>query len=218
MTQRAIDSSYSEKSDSYFSGFRQDLIAQLPSNPNANILEIGCSAGSTGELALSEGKCGSYCAVELASAAAERARQRLTEVVTGDIETIRLPWEPCTFDVLILSEVLEHLIDPWAVLRKLHVLLKPGAIVFASSPNVSHFHIVLMLLRGEWKLTDCGIMDRTHLRWFTPSSFLEMFEQCGYTVVSSGGRMGWKAKLVSAITCHRFDHLLSREVSIRAFA
>lgn len=218
MRQMAIESSYSEKSGSYFSGFRQDLIGQLPSNPNAKILEIGCSAGSTGELALAEGKCGSYCAVELSPAAAEKARQRLTEVVTGNVETIRLPWEPCTFDVLILSEVLEHLIDPWAVLRKLHVLLKPGAVVFASSPNVSHFHVALMLLRGEWKLTDCGIMDRTHLRWFTPKSFREMFEQSGYTVVSSGGRMGRKAKLVSALSFHRFDHLLSREVSIRGLA
>lgn len=173
---------YSAKSADYFAGAYDYFISELPDNPNAAILEIGCAAGYTGALALASGKCGRYAAVEMDESAAEQARTRLTEVIVGDIESIELPWPEKSFDVLIMSEVLEHFADPWCVLRKLRPLLKPGALFFCSSPNVSHYRLIGMLFRGDWRLDDSGIMDRTHLRWFTPKTYGELVESADFIV------------------------------------
>ena len=105
---------------------RDDYVAALPDDPEASILEIGCSNGATGALALARGKCRRYCGVELFPEPAAAARERLTEVVEGDVEQLELPWPAQSFDALILSEVLEHLRDPWAVLERLRPLLRPG--------------------------------------------------------------------------------------------
>lgn len=173
-------SAYRGKNDEYFSGACDYFISELPDNPQASILEIGCASGNTGALALANGKCSYYAAVELDESAAERARTKLTEVIVGDIESIELPWPEKRFDVLIMSEVLEHFSDPWRVLKKLRPLLKPGALFFCSSPNVSHYRLIGMLLQGDWRLEDSGIMDRTHLRWFTPKTYGELVESAGF--------------------------------------
>jgi 2-polyprenyl-3-methyl-5-hydroxy-6-metoxy-1,4-benzoquinol methylase len=212
------ETSYNTKPDSYFRGIvRRDYISELPKNSAGKILEIGCGDGSTGEHALAEGKCGTYCGIEIVFEAAEKAMCRLSEVLAGDIETLSLPWRDHTFDVLILSEVLEHLIDPWHTLQRLRPLLKPGALVFASSPNVSNHKIIRMLLKGEWNLADSGIMDRTHLRWFTPKTYRAMFHDCGYSVTSvSHLGMSRKGKLLSALTLGSIDHLLIGQIDLRA--
>jgi 2-polyprenyl-3-methyl-5-hydroxy-6-metoxy-1,4-benzoquinol methylase len=209
---------YSAKGQAYFAGARRDYVSELPANRDARILEIGCGEGETGGLALCEGKCGSYCGVEMCQAAADVARTRLTEVVVGDIERLEPPWRPGTFDVLVLSEVLEHLADPWAVLRKLRGTLRRGGLVLASSPNVSHYAVVLMLSRGDWALTDCGLMDRTHLRWFTPRTYREMFESCGYcvNVVREHQPLTRRAELLSFLTFGRFRHLFMGQIELRA--
>jgi 2-polyprenyl-3-methyl-5-hydroxy-6-metoxy-1,4-benzoquinol methylase len=209
---------YSMKASEYFAGARRDYVAELPINSQARILEIGCGEGGTGALALSEGKCGAYCGVELCYRAAEKAKQKLTEVVVGNIEDLQLPWEPATFDAVILSEVLEHLADPWAALRKIHSVLKPKALVFASSPNISHYSAIRMLLRGQWDLTDVGLMDRTHLRWFTPNTYRALFESCGYAVSSAREKEPFrtKARIASALTFGRFRYLFIGQIDLRA--
>jgi 2-polyprenyl-3-methyl-5-hydroxy-6-metoxy-1,4-benzoquinol methylase len=209
---------YDSKAQLYFDGARRDYIAELPGDRNARILEIGCSGGETGAIALAEGKCGHYCGVEMFERAAEKARGKISHLLHGNIETLELPWDPETFDVLIMSEVLEHLADPWAVLRKLRPLLKPGARIFASSPNISHYRIIAMLIRGQWTLTDMGIMDRTHLRWFTPAAYRGLFESCDYRVDSVREHQPFsnKAKIVNALTFGQFKHLFMAQVDLRA--
>lgn len=211
-------SAYSKKDDRYFEGAREDFVSELPGNPDARILEIGCSNGNTGALALSMNKCGSYIGVELHETAALKAKKKISQVIIGDIEKMELPFEDNSFDVLIMSEVLEHLVDPWNVLRKLHRYMKPGAIILASSPNVSHYRIILMLLRGEWNLTDDGIMDRTHLRWFTPSSFAEMFESTGYKVLKLEPLSPFRIsiKLQIALMLGKGKHLFFKQIKVKA--
>lgn len=208
---------YSKKDDGYFEGARADFISELEDNPDAKILEIGCSNGNTGALALSMNKCGSYIGIEMHEAAALNAREKISQVIIGDIERIDLPFEDASFDVLILSEVLEHLVDPWKVLRQLHRFMKPGSLVFASSPNVSHYRIILMLLKGEWNLTDDGIMDRTHLRWFTPKTFAKMFEDSGYKVLKLEplSPFRWQVKLQSALLLGKGRHLFFKQIKVK---
>ena len=180
--QSQLADAYAQKRRDYFDGARHDFIARLPEREPARILEIGCGTGLTGELALAAGKCSVYVGVELMPEAADAARRRLTEVIVGNVEAIELPFPDAHFDALIMSEVLEHLVDPWAVLTRLNTKLKPGAIALASSPNIAHWRVIRDLLAGRFDLEDQGVMDRTHLRWFTPKTYAAMFEACGYVV------------------------------------
>lgn len=209
---------YADKADTYFSAARPDLVLRLPRNPEAAILEIGCGTGDAGGLALKEGRCGRYMGVELVEAAARVALGRLTEVVIGDVERLELPWAPATFDALILSEVLEHLVDPWAVLARLARLAKPGAIVLASSPNVSHWRVIRELLAGRFDLADKGVLDRTHLRWFTPRTYRAAFEGAGFEVVRIGPvtPLAARTRRLSALTGGRVDHLFMVQICLEA--
>lgn len=209
---------YELKDASYFAMARADYVAALPDSLESSVLEIGCSNGATGALALAQGKCRRYCGVELFPEAASAARERLTEVVQADVEQVELPWPPGSFDALILSEVLEHLRDPWAVLGKLRPLLRPGGLAFASTPNAAHREIIVMLLRGRWELTSWGPLDATHLRWFTPASLGAAFEGAGFVVDTVGplGALGRGSAVVDRLLHGRARHLWHRQIDLRA--
>lgn len=209
---------YSLKPLSYFSCTRTSFIRSLPRNASARILEIGCGAGGSGALALADGRCSYYCGIEVCPIAAEEARERLTEVLVGNIEELDLPWVSGSFDVLILGDVLEHLLDPAKTLRKLRRVMKSGSLVLASSPNVAHHRIISMLLRGKWALTDSGPMDRTHLRWFTPSTFKELFESTGYCVdgVREMSPLGKKSQFGNLVTFGTLKHIFIRQMELTA--
>lgn len=200
---------YDDKPRNYFGGARQDLVDLLETGPTAAVLELGCSAGGTGRAVLAAGKAARYVGLELSEEAAFLAAQVLSEVQVGDVLDMDLSAYEGQFDALVLSEVLEHLVDPWTVLRKLAACLKPGAQVVASSPNVGHWRVIIELFRGHFRYRNTGVMDRTHLRWFTPESFRELFESAGVEVrsINSKHNVRWKGRLFNAITRNRFEHL-----------
>ena len=209
---------YETKASGYFAGARADFVARLPRDPSARVLEIGCGSGATGALALQLGRAGCYTGVEVVESVAREARNHLTEVVTGDIERLQPQWQPCSFDALVLSEVLEHLVEPWTVLRKLHAFVRPGAVVLASSPNVSHWRVIRELVEGRFRLADQGVFDRTHMRWFTPESYAAMFEQAGYQVLSITPvtPFSTRTQRISRFTNGRFDHLFMTQICLEA--
>jgi SAM-dependent methyltransferase len=209
---------YEAKSDSYFAGARADFVAELPVDAHARILEAGCGSGDTGRLALAAGKAGHYAGIDISEKAAAKARAILSEVVVGDVERMALPWEASSFDALILSEVLEHLIEPWTALSRLSGLIKPGGLALASSPNVSHYHVVASLLRGSFDLADQGTFDRTHMRWFTPRTYAAMFEAAGFRVetVKPLTPFAPRTRALSRLTGGRIDHLFMRQIWLKA--
>lgn len=211
---RSLQDFYSDKTGNYFEGLRADILESLPIDPGARILEIGCGLGSTGEAALASGRAGFYCGVELDQKAAATASKRLSQVYCDNVERIDLAVLGGDYDVLIMSEVLEHLVDPWGVVAALMPLMKPGGQVFASSPNVSHHRVVRALLAGQFNYQPFGVMDRTHLRWFTPATYCEMFEQAGFRTLSVGplSPIGRKAGLINTFTGGRFAHLFAVQI------
>ena len=217
-TELATDAAYQRKPHAYFSNPRADFVLRLPADATASILEIGCGSGATGALALALGRAGRYVGVELVEGIAAEARQVLSEVVVGDVERLELPWRSAEFDALILSEVLEHLVDPWATLARLARVLRPGGLVLASSPNVAHWRVVRELVGGRFELAEQGVFDRTHMRWFTPSSFAAMFERAGLRVERLGPVTPFspRTQLLSRTTGGRFDHLFMTQISLEA--
>jgi 2-polyprenyl-3-methyl-5-hydroxy-6-metoxy-1,4-benzoquinol methylase len=209
---------YSQKPVGYFDGARKPFVDVLPRNPEARLLEIGAGSGETAAYALAEGKCGWCCGVELCEAPAREAQKKLQRVIVGDVERIEFDFPENHFDVLLMSEVLEHLVDPWAVLRKLRKLMKPGSIVIAGSPNVCHHVVIRSLLRGRWRYEDRGVFDATHLRWFSPSGYHEMFEGCGFVVdeVGPARRLNPKARFFNFLTGKRLEYLLHSQIYLKA--
>ena len=213
-----LGTQYDTKSDVYFAGARQDFVSMLPANGEARVLEIGCGSGDTGALALAQGRAAHYTGVDISAKAAQKAAGILSEVLIGDVEKMPLPWRAGSFDALILSEVLEHLVDPWAALARLSPLVRSGGIAMASSPNVSHYSIVANLARGRFELTDFGAMDRTHMRWFTPATYRALFEGAGFAVEETVPVTAFapRTRLLSRLTGGRLDHLFMRQIRLKA--
>jgi SAM-dependent methyltransferase len=209
---------YAGKPDTYFAGARRDFVKRLPTDPDARILEIGCGSGDTAALAIADGKAGYYAGVELFPAAADAARNIMNEVVVGDVERVALPWPAESFDAAILSEVLEHLQDPWSVVRRVAGLLRPGGLVLASSPNIAHWRMLAEIARGRFDLADSGPFDRTHLRWFTPSTFARMFEEAGFEIEHIGPVTPFAARTRALcwLAGGRLDHLFMRQIAVVA--
>lgn len=209
---------YSTKGGRYFSGARRLFVDDLPVNSNAKLLEVGCGNGDTAAYALATKKCGWSAGIELCEQPAIEARSRLNQVLIGDVEQMELPFSAENFDILIMSEVIEHLRDPWKTLKRLRGFLKPGAIILAGSPNVAHHSVLRMLVSGRWDYTDVGIMDMTHLRWFTPDTYRKLFEDCGYEVtkVAPAVPLRWKARMVDALLLHRMTHLFHSQIYLQA--
>lgn len=123
--------------------------------------------------------------IEKDPSAAALAEERMHRVVVGDVETLDLIKElgESSFDVVVLGDVLEHLADPPGALRRIRPLLAPRGYIVASIPNVAHGSVRLNLLRGDFRYTDVGLLDRTHLRFFTRRSVHELFEEAGFVIV-----------------------------------
>lgn len=213
----AGESAYGAKPRNYFDRARKDFVAELPVDASAAVLEIGCGTGATGALALSTGRAGRYVGVELFRDAASTAELQLSEVHVGDVERMDMPWQPAEFDALIMSEVLEHLVDPWRVVERLARHVRPGGLVLASSPNVSHWRVLAELARGRFPQHDQGVFDRTHLRWFTPATFADMFERAGFTVESVAPVTPFapRTAMLSRLTGGRVDHLFMTQIALR---
>ncbi len=213
-----MEEKYVNKPKGYFDTPRQSFVDPLPHNPEARLLEIGTGSGATAHYAFERQKCGWCCGVELCEAPAAEARKKLNRVLVGNIENMELDFPNDHFDILLLSEVLEHLVDPWSVLKKLRVHMRKGAKVVAGSPNLSHWTIIRELLKGNWHYDPRGIWDRTHLRWFTPRTYAEMFEQAGYVVDQVGPSypLRTKARIFNSLTGRRLEYLLHTQIVLWA--
>ena len=214
MTVDALAGAYQAKPETYYANARRDWLDPMPRDKTLRVLELGCGSGATGALALSQGKCSVWVGIERHGPAAAEAAQVLTQVIEGDIDRLDLTLDDESFDLLAMGEVLEHLPDPDAVLARLVRYLKPGGAVVASTPNISHWRIIAGLLAGRFDYEAEGVMDRTHLKWFTPSSLKWLFQTAGLTEVrvSPLGWSGWSRTASAALP---FTRLLWRQIEAR---
>jgi SAM-dependent methyltransferase len=189
---------------SYFTGVNPELLSRVPTGA-AVVIEVGAGAGNFGAAYLSLNPLARYIGLELDESAAHQAQSRLHTVIQGNVEdpaTLRLldaALEGGLADVLIFGDVLEHLRDPWSTLLALRARMRPGGVCVACIPNVSHWSLVQQQLQGRWDYADAGLLDRTHLRFFTLSSATAMFKSSGWEVVDALPRVLWPEKTEEAI-------------------
>jgi 2-polyprenyl-3-methyl-5-hydroxy-6-metoxy-1,4-benzoquinol methylase len=172
-----------DKRNPYYGIIRRELIDEVPVGVH-EVLEIGCGEGSTGAVLKAEGRALWVTGIELDEGAASKAAKVLDQVISGNIEHIDLPFADGQFDAILLGDVLEHLVDPWAQVRRLASYLAPHGLLVASIPNVRNWRVIAPLLfLGKWEYQDFGLLDRTHLRFFTRRGIINLFEENGFTVV-----------------------------------
>ena|GEM_PF-3433965 len=167
------------KNPAYYENVNPFILEAVP--PDARrVLDVGCGAGALGAVLKERGM--EVVGVEVNPLAARKAMAVLDRVVVADVEAGELPFEEGCFDCVVCGDVLEHLRDPWGTLERLAKHLRPGGLVVASLPNVCYVRVVKGLLRGEWDYGEAGVLDGTHLRFFTRKSAVEMFEKAGLVV------------------------------------
>lgn len=185
--------------DNYYNQARPDVAELVPSRCH-RVLEVGCGSGELGRLLRGRGH--HVTGIELVPNMAERASRWLDSVVTADVERDGFPFPPASFDALIFADVLEHLVDPWRVLREAVEVLAEDGVVVASIPNVQNIDVLRRLFLGRWDYRQRGILDIGHLRFFTLRSIHTLFSQAGLMVEHVGYRYrrNWWRELLCVLT------------------
>jgi 2-polyprenyl-3-methyl-5-hydroxy-6-metoxy-1,4-benzoquinol methylase len=228
---------------SYYENARTELLDLLP-RPPQRLLDIGCAAGATSAEAKRRWPSVTTIGIEVVEEVAAQAVGRLDRVIAGSAEALDLGAEGIAgVDAVLLGDVLEHMIDPWSFLARLRPIVAPGGCIAASIPNVSNFWLIEELAAGRFDYADEGLLDRTHLRFFTRSTIEKMFGAAGYHIehisrITDGrvddalrhrflgillpqrlfGRVNGRNVRLSGISPERFDDLRTIQFTLLATA
>lgn len=167
-----------------YTGIRDDVLNLVPGDA-LRVLDIGCGTGALGERVKRRNNA-EVVGVEIDRRMASVAEGKLDRVIVCDVEgeDFKDGLESSYFDCIIMADVLEHLRNPWDVLKSVAPFLKTGGSVIASIPNVRHYTTIgSLVIGGRWPYRERGIHDKAHLRFFTLRNIREMFECADLTIV-----------------------------------
>ncbi len=176
---------YNRKEKKYFENVRIELLDLIPDeNKNGDILEIGAGGGNTLLYAKENDYANNIFGIELFKMEdSNQDNEEFSGFIIGDIEKINFPFQNNKFDVILLGDVLEHLVDPYTVLNNLKKYLKTDGVIVASIPNIREWNTMkTIFLKGDFQYSDVGILDKTHLRFFTKKNIIDLFENNGYVI------------------------------------
>jgi 2-polyprenyl-3-methyl-5-hydroxy-6-metoxy-1,4-benzoquinol methylase len=209
--------------DSY-TGLRHDLIQYIEGS-SLTILDVGCATGVNGSYLLDKGIATQVVGIEYDPAMAEVAQEKNTYVFCGDLNLQsfrdKIYDSNRTYDVILMGDILEHLYDPWKLLRELREHLAVDGKIIISIPNIQHIELFIQVyLRGRWPRNERGIFDKTHLRWFTKKDAFSLVQQAGLQVLqyeptyrsrdAIGSQFDWKYNIIKFLNPHwsTFQHKL----------
>jgi 2-polyprenyl-3-methyl-5-hydroxy-6-metoxy-1,4-benzoquinol methylase len=204
----------------YFDILRDEIEPFVPPSPMI-AMDVGCGKGVTSHWLKHIRPNVTTIGVEIDESVAAVAASVVDTVLVVNLDTGLEALADYTgrVDLLLLLDVLEHLRDPWARLMEFKSLLAPKGVVIASIPNVRNLKVLgPLIFKGEWRYRDSGILDRTHLRFFTRRTVIELFADTGYEIEeitatgplhasrikSFSGRMAYCANLVLAKSLENF--------------
>lgn len=180
---------------SYYGNTNPDLLRIIPQNAKI-VVEFGCGEGNLGATYKTYNPDCIYCGVELFDDAAEKAREKLDRVLVTNIDSLTLPelleglsLKKGEVDCIVYGDVIEHLTDPWKALEQHAKLLKKDGIIASCIPNIAHWSIIRQLIHGQWTYSDDGLLDRTHLRFFSESTVRDLFDSLGMAMVTRSNRL-----------------------------
>lgn len=202
-------SSYAGKASDYYEQERRELLPFIPAGVR-RVLDVGCGVGAFGAL-LKERLGAEVWGVEPGLSAHEQARKRLDHTFHGEFGAALPQLAHERFDLITFNDVLEHMLSPELGLRQALTLLAPGGFVLASIPNFRYFlNLWEVVIRGEWEYKKSGILDATHLRFFTRKSMIRLFQRVGYEVRDVQGIAPfhhWRVSFLKAVTLGALDDI-----------
>ena len=205
----------------YFARVRDDIFSLVPKSPGLRVLDVGCGEGVLGRRLKNLGQ--RVHGVELSPAAAALAAEVLDDVIVGDAEKIGLNFAEEFFDTIILGDVLEHFYDPWGFMARMRRLLKPQGRIIASIPNLQYFPIVLNLLCGKFEYRQHGVLDISHIRFFTAREVEKMFKGAGFRITNTPAVYPYRhpltrktAAVIDRFTLRIFSHFLIGNIFVVA--
>lgn len=156
------------------------LLEMITGEPR-KVLDIGCYCGGAGRWLKRKFPECQVIGIELSAAAAKHAAKDYDEVIVASVENMDFPADKfADFDAIIAADVLEHLYNPWQLLQRLRPLLSAAGALYINLPNVRNLTHLALLAEGEWRYQKAGILDITHIRFFTRRQALEMLENTGW--------------------------------------
>jgi 2-polyprenyl-3-methyl-5-hydroxy-6-metoxy-1,4-benzoquinol methylase len=203
----SLDNEYSQKYRDYFSNNRSELHSYLPENIKT-ILDVGMGEGVF-LLSLKKNRPNlETWGIELEKKSFEIANDKVDNALFGTVEENINSIPEGYFDCISFNDVLEHLVDPWQVLESVKAKLNKNGFILASIPNVRYVNnLKKIILDKDWEYVEEGILDSTHLRFFTEKSIYSLFKKSGYTVKLVEGldkRTTLKAKIFNILTFGHF--------------
>jgi 2-polyprenyl-3-methyl-5-hydroxy-6-metoxy-1,4-benzoquinol methylase len=185
---------------------------------DAKVLDIGCGSGQLGQYFQNELQC-AVTGVEITEHNYAIAKTVLSNTLLGDIESLDLHLIGADFDYIIFSDSLEHMLNPDKVLIRVQQLIATNGELLISIPNVRNFRVTVPLVfKGDWEYQDEGLLDRTHLRFFTIASISRLLYECGYKVeeVLLDLPTSSKVGVLNMLTFGLFSNHLTSHYFIRA--
>ncbi len=174
---KVIGNLYNNKITEYYSSVRYEIEHLLP-DFSKNALDIGCGDGSTLNWLKSNNKCEKIYGVDISEDSCLKAQKILDEAININVEDDLDFFPGKQFDLILILDTLEHLINPWDFLKKVKNKLSNNGSIIISIPNIRHYSIIKnLIIKGEWNYQKSGILDSTHLRFFTKKSLIKLFEE-----------------------------------------
>ncbi len=168
-----------------YTGSRDDLFGLIPHDVS-KFLDIGCSTGTLGQQIKQRNNNAEVVGIDIDEQMSKVAKEKLDRVIIGDIERINLANHlmPNYFDCIIFADILEHLENPWDVLKNVKSFLNNEGVIIASIPNVRHYTTIInLVIKGYWPYQERGIHDKNHLRFFALKNIREMVQNAGLKIV-----------------------------------
>lgn len=201
----------------YYNQIRNDVLQLIPSDLEiSSVLDVGCGDGVNLEFLKKERGAKFTTGIEINGCAAEKAKTRVDYVIHDSIENPLLDLANCRFNLILCMDVLEHLYDPWSVVKKLSAALIRDGVIIASVPNIQHWNVIRNLLLGKWEYTKAGFWDDTHIRFFTKSTITRLFQIPELRLVDIHCTMGPELHFINYFTLKILEGLFAYKYIIIA--
>lgn len=207
---------YHNKRFSYYGSEKSRIHPHISQGPNV-ILDMGCGTGQLGRKLIESDKAKELVGVDIYKPAIDEAAKYYHRIHHGDIELLDLKYKKY-FDYVICGDVIEHLRDPWSMMEKIYGWLKDEGHIVVTIPNIRYWPVLKgLIFSGKWEYVEAGVLDKTHLRFFTKKTFFTMLENANYKINHYEMIIyGRKKNIINKMTFGLFKEFLGGQILVSA--
>ncbi|MEO0689283.1 MAG: methyltransferase domain-containing protein [Pseudomonadota bacterium] len=210
-----MKASYEEKSRDYFGAVKMEVVKALLEDDVGALLDVGGGDGGTSRYLLEHGRAKSALILDPHHASEDQPPLAFSRVSADDQDALKSL--PQTFDTVFFLDVLEHLLDPWETLKSVRHALRDGGRLVVCMPNARFIALTVpLVVKGRFDYKPAGIMDRTHLRWFTRATTIELVEGAGFRVDKVTSVLEPRVRLANSLTLGLFRPFLDYQYVVQA--